>query len=105
MVSFGIHLYGKENPIMELKLYRIHFEPVNPVGEGFALVLATNPEIAKESWFTTLSQEYVKRYGRTVTKEALAKMHAGWERRWHHTELIPGPFSNGFVICSVTGDY
>ena len=94
---------SKDTPMI-LNLYKIHFMP-GPSPSGFAFILAVDAEMAKESWLADLSQKYVDQYGLTVTKEALAKRNVEWKKRWHHTELIPGPFKNGYVICNVTGDY
>ena len=89
---------------MELNLYRIIFETGdwtvrhgNPGPFGHAHVLASDPETAKQFWIT----DSVMRDSQNHPNQNIQSIiRTRWTGRWQTTELIKGPFENGFVICN-----
>lgn len=86
-----------------LNLYRIIFEASNLMKiishrkYGFAFILAVSPESAKQKWITDSVESYRREYPSNQKMEIIISR---WEDRWELTELIEGPFENGFVICN-----
>ena len=73
---------------MELKLYRIDYEPVWPVGGGFAYVLAVDETEAKLGWLSD---------SRTPPR--------GEERFKKIAEISNDEFYNRSVLVNENGEY
>lgn len=93
---------------MQLNLYKIKFEATNlqkmrterPF--GFAFILASDPEVAKQRWITNTIAGYMLKH--PILVEGQTVLRVGWAARWRSTLLIKGPFENGFVICNSACD-
>lgn len=74
-----------------------------PAAAGFAFILATDLLAAYKAWQVDLQKEFCRVFPQATT-DSIDRRHEYWKQKWHHTELIQGPFSNGYVICNVTGE-
>ena len=94
---------------MNLNLYRIIFKTGGRAGSddwtarfgtkplGHATVLASDPEAAKQGWITDLVNRHTQKH---PNQNIQSIIRTRWTDRWESTELIEGPFRNGFVICN-----
>ena len=88
-----------------LNLYKVIFEPAGGIDGilrgttplGFAFILAVDPNAAKKYWIDNSVQNYMKNYPRNQDPDVI---RIRWSQRWALTELIKGPFEDGFIICN-----
>ena len=88
---------------MKLNLYRIIFETgewtarfgTRPLGH--AHILASDPETAKQGWITDLVEKHTLKH---PNQNIQSIIRTRWTTRWQMTQLIAGPFKDGFVICN-----
>ncbi len=81
---------------LKLLLYKIIFEEKAPK-MGVVYLLAIGPENAKKMWIQDCINEFKTRYSRSTPLDVI-NVRLNWENRWMSTELIKGPFTNGFII-------
>ena len=89
---------------MQLNLYKIIYEPEYPVPGGFAFILAGTPEAAKRAWIDDFVNEVERRYPGQSDEDKLATADY-WREKYKRTEEIEGPFTDGFILCNISGDY
>lgn len=91
---------------MELKLFKITFKSasldklyLSTPDQGFAYILAVDPDTAKSSWLKDCVDEFKKKYPNS-TQSSVNETTQRWSSRWLNTLLIKSPFADGFIICN-----